>query len=167
MVEGIAGETVIKLTREEKGIKEKTSGHIPHPGHLLFAHIVTFFFLVRHVTFWQWTLAARHDCNLNIFCAAPSGHTLACITIGYSNIVSHHIFCFNLCMSPLLSINILTVTFNVSLFHCITLLIRSFCLILTLFSDFLLTLSSFPSIGSADLPYHHLLISDSIGPPTM
>jgi hypothetical protein len=23
------------------------------------------FFLARHVTFWQWTLAAPHDCNFN------------------------------------------------------------------------------------------------------
>ncbi len=34
------------------------------------------FFFARHVTFWQQTLAARHDCNFNIFCAAPSGHTV-------------------------------------------------------------------------------------------
>jgi hypothetical protein len=50
---------------------------VGHPGHLLFAR---FFFLARHVTFWQWTLAAHHDCNFNmafnIFCAAPSGHTV-------------------------------------------------------------------------------------------
>ncbi len=52
-----------------------TLGHIPHPGHLLFAHVVTVIF-ARHVTFWQWTLAACHDCNFNIFCAAPSGHTV-------------------------------------------------------------------------------------------
>ncbi len=74
------------------------------------------FFFARHVTFWQWTLAARHDCNFNIFCAAPSVILLACVTLGYSNIVLRHIFCFNLCMSPLLSINILTVTFNIFLF---------------------------------------------------
>jgi hypothetical protein len=54
----------------------ETSGHIPHLGHLLFAHVVMVFFLARHVTFGQWTLAARHDCNFNIFCAAPSGHTV-------------------------------------------------------------------------------------------
>ena len=33
------------------------------------------FFFAGHVTFWQKTLAACHDCNFNIFCAAPSGHT--------------------------------------------------------------------------------------------
>jgi hypothetical protein len=74
------------------------------------------FFFARHVTFRQWTLAARHDCNFNIFCATPRGHMLACVTMGYSNIVLRHIFCFNLCISPLLSINKLTVTFNVFLF---------------------------------------------------
>ncbi len=43
-----------------------TSGHIsPGVPYHLFAHVVTVFF-VRHVTFWQWTLAARHDCNFNI-----------------------------------------------------------------------------------------------------
>jgi hypothetical protein len=35
-----------------------------------------FFLLAKHITFWQWTLAARQDCNFNIFCAAPSGHTV-------------------------------------------------------------------------------------------
>ncbi len=61
---------------------------------------------------------------------------LACVTMGYSNIVSHLIFCFNLCMSPLLSINIMTVIFNVFLFYCVILLIRLFCLILTHFQQF-------------------------------
>jgi hypothetical protein len=94
-----------------------------------------FFFLARHVTFWQWTLAALHvTIVILIFFVPPQVVILlACVTMGYSNIVSHHIFCFNLCMSPLLSINILTVTFNVFLFCCVTLLIRSFCLILTVF----------------------------------
>ncbi len=37
-----------KLTDGRKWLNYGTSGHIPHPGHLLFAHVVKFFFCEAH-----------------------------------------------------------------------------------------------------------------------
>ena len=110
---------------------------LSHAGHLPFAHVVTVFFL-RGTSL----SGSRHQLHVTIvififFVSSKVDLFLACVIMSYLNRFLRHLYCINLFMSPLLSINILKVTLHVFIFQCSTLLIRSFCLIQTVFQRFL------------------------------